>query len=155
MPLEISLVGIDVGDIDVFRNISASEYPLLATRLRCIRFNDGEVLFKEGQRQSTLMGVIEGRIRVTKIDKDGSEVPLVYLRRGMSLGEMSLFEDEPRSATAIASGRVVVVEMTRDTYEDLAEKKPRLALKLQEAMLIILSRRLRRTSARFVDLTHE
>ena len=58
MPLEISLVGIDVGDIDVFRNISASEYPLLATRLRCIRFNDGEVLFKEGQRQSTLMGVI-------------------------------------------------------------------------------------------------
>ena len=60
MPLEISLVGIDVGDIDVFRNISASEYPLLATRLRCIRFNDGEVLL-EGQRQSTLMGVIEGR----------------------------------------------------------------------------------------------
>ena len=73
----------------------------------------------------------------------------------MSLGEMSLFEDEPRSATAIASGRVVVVEMTRESYEDLAEKKPRLALKLQEAMLIILSRRLRRTSARFVDLTHE
>jgi len=155
MPQEISLVGVDVGDIDVFRNISATEYPILATRLRCLRFDDGEILFKEGQRQTTLMGVVEGRIRVTKSDRDGSEITLVHLRRGMSLGEMSLFEDEPRSATASASGRVIVVELSRAAFRDLADIKPRLALKLQEEMLIILSRRLRRTSARFVDLTHE
>ena len=47
--------------------------------------------------------ILEGRVRVTILGDDGREVILSVLGPGDFFGEISLLDNEPRSATAIAA----------------------------------------------------
>ncbi|MEO8329154.1 MAG: Crp/Fnr family transcriptional regulator [Candidatus Nanopelagicales bacterium] len=66
------------------------------------RFRRGEVVVEQGKRSNALFILLTGRARVLSADSRGREVTLAMLESGDYLGEMSLIDEEPHSATVRA-----------------------------------------------------
>jgi CRP/FNR family transcriptional regulator, cyclic AMP receptor protein len=75
---------------------------LTTTFDRPVKFNAGHVIFAEGEPSSYLYIVVSGEI---SIFKEGTKrlIPISVVRDKDFIGELSMFSDEPRSATAIAT----------------------------------------------------
>jgi CRP-like cAMP-binding protein len=84
--------------------------------------------------------VAGGQVKVVLIGEDGREVILSVLAQGDFFGEMSLIDDEPRSAHVIAMEDAQLLVLRREDFQRALEEYPRIALGLLRA----LSRRLRR-----------
>jgi CRP-like cAMP-binding protein len=70
----------------------------------------------------------------------------------MTLGEMSMIDGEPRFATCMAIEPTTVAVLTRDDMRRIIEDAPRLGTKILLNLMTLLSQRLRRTSAKLLDL---
>ena len=79
-------------------------------------YHDGERLFSEGDETTELYIILSGEVAVSKRAEDGSQVPLACLGRGEILGEMSHFDDLPRSATATARGITRLLVLCRSDF---------------------------------------
>ena len=66
------------------------------------RFKRGEAIVEQGKKSNALTLLLTGRARVISCDSRGREVILATLRPGDYVGEMSLIDDEPHSATVLA-----------------------------------------------------
>ena len=67
-----------------------------------VAFKKGQVIFAEGEASSYLYIVISGEVRIFKETK-GKLMPITIVGPRDFIGELSMFNDEPRSATAIAT----------------------------------------------------
>ena len=63
------------------------------------RFRRGEVVVEQGKRSHAIFILLSGSVRVVSGDSRGREVTLAVLQPGDYVGEMSLIDDEPHSAT--------------------------------------------------------
>jgi CRP-like cAMP-binding protein len=63
------------------------------------RFRRGEVVVQQGKRSNALFILLTGSARVLSADSRGREVTLAVLQPGDYVGEMSLIDNEPHSAT--------------------------------------------------------
>ena len=66
------------------------------------RYRRGEVIVEQGTKSNALFILLTGRARVVTADSRGREVILAVLQPGDYLGEMSLIDNEPHSATVRA-----------------------------------------------------
>jgi CRP/FNR family transcriptional regulator, cyclic AMP receptor protein len=98
-------------------------------------FRQGGTLFKEGDTGSTMYVVMEGSVRLSV---KGKEVEV--LGPGGVLGEMSLIDTAPRSATATAATdcKLVPVDLKRFTF--LVQQTPHFSLQIMR----VIADRLRR-----------
>ncbi|MFQ5792423.1 MAG: Crp/Fnr family transcriptional regulator, partial [Acidobacteriota bacterium] len=100
------------------------------------------VIFFEHDVGDSLFVIMAGRVRVTILSDDGREIILSVLSSGDFFGEMSLLDNEPRSATAIAVQDTELVVLRRNDFLSIVQKRPRLLLNL----LSVLSSRLRKAN---------
>lgn len=66
------------------------------------RLEKGDVLFEEGDPGDALFAVREGALEVSILSEDGRKLALDMMRAGAVLGEITLFDPGPRTATATA-----------------------------------------------------
>ncbi|MEY2890161.1 MAG: hypothetical protein RJA98_69 [Pseudomonadota bacterium] len=66
------------------------------------RFRRGEIIVEQGRKSNALFILLTGRARVLSADVRGREVILAVLQPGDYVGEMSLIDNEPHSATVRA-----------------------------------------------------
>jgi len=112
---------------------------------------EGEVIFAEGDIGNELFLIVDGEIEVRKLgrrppdDATGEElgVLLTTLKKGDVVGEMSVLDDQPRSATIVAKSYVVALTLHREDLRDAIALCPDLAF----GLFRVLSSRLRATSA--------
>ena len=104
-------------------------------------FIDGEVIFREGDDSREMYIVTAGEVVVSKKSKKG-EVVLAVLKKGDFVGEMSLLESLPRSATARARGDTQLLAIHPGGFLLKIRRDPTFAFE----MLQSLSRRIRVTN---------
>ena len=80
------------------------------------RFKRGEALVEQGQKSDALYLLLTGRARVTAADSRGREVILATLVQGDYLGEMSIIDNEPHSATVRAEVQTDVLQLERAEF---------------------------------------
>jgi len=102
-------------------------------------FAPGQVLITQGQVGNGLYLVVSGEVRITTGDED-----LARLGPGETIGELSVIDQEPRVATAIAEGETVCLALASWDLIAMLERDPSLAMNL----LRTLASRLRRADAR-------
>ena len=91
-------------------------------------FKAGDVIFKEGDdAKSEAFLVHEGKVEVRK-NLGGEEKLLRVLGKGELLGELALFRNAPRSATAIAAEPVTLLLIPAHRLDGLVRTNPALAL---------------------------
>ena len=96
---------------------------LMVTR----HYAKGESVFRRGDVGAELYVVVDGEIRV-HLDHDGREVTLAKHGGGTVLGEMSVFDDEPRSASAQATSDTTVRVLRRDRLHAIVHEHPEVLL---------------------------
>ena len=65
--------------------------------------------------------VIEGAVKIFIPSTDGREVLLAILRTGDVFGEMSLLDDEPRSASATTLDDTEIVSLRRNDFQEVSQ----------------------------------
>jgi HEAT repeat protein len=102
-------------------------------------FVDGETIAGQGEPGDELHIVIDGEVRVVRVDPDtGSDRELATRRQGDVVGEMALITQEPRMASLVASGEVRTLRLGRTEFEGVLRERPDTAI----AVIRVLSLRL-------------
>jgi CRP-like cAMP-binding protein len=92
-------------------------------------FQAGEIIFAEYEPGDTFYLIRSGRVELVKIMGD-IEKTLDVLQPSEMFGEMSMLDNSPRSATAIALDTVEALEFNRENFNVLMTGNPQIALKL-------------------------
>lgn len=88
--------------VPLFSMLTASQAESVADAVVKRRFKRGEPIVEQGKKSNALSIILTGRARVITADARGREVILATLQSGDYVGEMSLIDDEPHSATVLA-----------------------------------------------------
>ncbi len=91
-----------------------------------------------------------GEVEVIK-QFDNKKHTIAKLSVGRSVGEMSLIDGAPRSATVKASPDLDLIVLKREDFKKLNEEHPAIANKVLMGMATLLSQSLRDTNNRFTE----
>lgn len=79
-------------------------------------FEPGQVIFEEGDPSETAFIIRSGSVRIVKRNQTG-DVVLVTLTAPKAFGELSLIDNTPRSAAAIAAERTELMVITANKFK--------------------------------------
>jgi CRP-like cAMP-binding protein len=111
------------------------------------KFAVGDTLIRENDLGETAFIVHEGQVEIRK-DVGGTMVHLATVGPGDTIGEMSMIEDTPRSATAVAITPVVADEVHHDDFYQALQTDREIALLLLKSLF----ERLREANATILQL---
>jgi CRP/FNR family cyclic AMP-dependent transcriptional regulator len=134
--------------VPLFSDLSEAELARFAEVTREREYPKNSVILFEDDPGDALYIVSTGQVKVVLIGEDGREVILSVLGDGDFFGEMSLIDDEPRSAHVIAMKDSQLLVLRRDDFQARLEEQPKIALKL----LRVLVQRLRRADEKIGGL---
>jgi uncharacterized membrane protein len=137
MPIDVSVLK----DVPLFQLLDEDELRALTTEIEERTYVAGQTVFKAGQPGGEMHVVLEGRVETFLTDEEGQRVVLAKLGPGEIFGELSLLDNNPRSASAEAREPTRTCIVDRADLERLFARKPQAALDI----LAVLSRRLRMT----------
>jgi len=126
--------------VPLLSRIDRNELQKFAEVTREKNYPKGSVILFEDDPGDSLFIVREGRVKVVLVGEDGREVILGVLGVGEHFGELSLIDDQPRSAHVIAMEDASLLVLRRDDFRRRVEANTQIAW----ALLSELSRRLRR-----------
>jgi hypothetical protein len=106
------------------------------------------VIVKQGDPGDTMYFILEGELRV-RITVMGKETILTTLGVGEFFGDISLFDQGPRSADVVANTDSVLVKISAEGFDELAAEAPDLATPFLRAIGRTLSARIRADNKRF------
>ncbi|MGQ0765680.1 MAG: Crp/Fnr family transcriptional regulator [Gemmatimonadota bacterium] len=134
--------------IPLFSKLDDSELNRFGEMTREKNYPKGSVIVFEDDPGDSLFIVRDGRVKVVLIGEDGREVILGVMGVGEHFGELSLIDDQPRSAHVIAMEETNLLVLRRDDFRRRVESNPAVAWSL----LSELARRLRRADAKIHGL---
>jgi CRP/FNR family cyclic AMP-dependent transcriptional regulator len=134
--------------VPLFRSLAPAEISAFSQLVREKTFPKGSVILFEDDPGDSLFIVREGRVKVVLVAEDGREVILGILGVGEHFGELSLIDDQPRSAHVVAMEESALLVLRRDDFRKRVEQNPAVAW----ALLMELSRRLRRADEKIGSL---
>lgn len=117
-------------------------------------FDSGQMIFKEGTAGDALYIINSGCVEIRKITDAAKSTfkTLAIFEKDDYFGEMSLFDDKPRSASASARDSAKILVLKRVDFLKLLQSSPRIAVDQLLGILRVLSDRLRRTSVELTTL---
>jgi CRP/FNR family cyclic AMP-dependent transcriptional regulator len=134
--------------VSLFSTLTPEQAEALAATVSKKRFKRGEILVEQGRKTDALYIVLTGRTRVLMTDNKGREVILATLTSGDYVGEMSLIDNAPHSATVVADQQVDVLVLGRDSFlRCLGEN-----IEMAHAVMRVLVQRLRKASENISSL---
>ncbi len=128
--------------VPIFAELSEVDIQALARLTTRRRYPKDTVVFFENEQGDTLFMILEGRVRVTILGDDGREVILSVLGPGDFFGEISLLDNEPRSATAIAAEESELLLLHRADFQGAMSDNTSIG----GALIRVLTARLRRAN---------
>lgn len=112
-------------------------------------YSKKSIIFHEGDYGDTLYIIKNGRIKIAKVAIDGREKTLCILQPGDFFGEMAIFDNLPRSATAEAvDNDIQLLAISKSDFERLIHEQPSISLRIMKD----LTRRIRQVNQQVEDL---
>ena len=102
--------------VPLFSLLTVTQAEVISGAVIKRRFKRGEALVEQGQKSNALFILLTGRARVVTSDSRGREVILATLAQGDYLGEMSIIDNEPHSATVRAEVATDVLMLGRAEF---------------------------------------
>lgn len=137
--------------LSLFDVFSTDELDLLAQHMRYREILRNEHLFSEDEEGDYMCFVVRGLLDVLKKNRSGDCRVIARLGKGHIIGEMSIIDQRPRSATVIARQPSIVIILTKQDFETLTQEYPRLGVTLLKEITRLLSNNVRLTSSRLAD----
>ncbi len=135
-----------VADNPLFKDIPDEEIAILAEFATVYRVPQGETIIKEGDKDPLLCLIAEGSVDILKKTDGGSSKRITTITRGRALGEMSIIDDLPFSATAQAAEDSLIIIFRQSGLKEISHKQPGTSLQLLLKLAQLISSRLRNTT---------
>ncbi len=133
-----------LAQVPLFANLKKHDLQILGSSCRERDYPAGAALLRQGETGVGLFVIVSGRVRVSQHQEGGDEHELATLGRGEVLGEMSLLDDLPRSATATAVEPTQALVLPVWDFRAVLRDSPDIGI----ALLSVISRRLRNAENR-------
>jgi diguanylate cyclase (GGDEF)-like protein len=130
----------------VFSLLAADELDRVVEYVRIVPLAKGSTLFREGDAGNDLYILAEGAVAVSIRLPGGGDHEIARFAVGDFFGEMSIFDNAPRSATCTALQPSRLFSLSKAEFSAIIAEHPRIALKLMYRMLHVTTQRLRGTS---------
>jgi len=137
----------------LFRELIDEDRAELASMMQERRFDANSEIFREGDPGGELFIIGGGVVEVQKQRSHGSgRVVIARFDRGGVIGEMSLVDRMPRSASVLSVQPTRAWVLSQEAFDEVLFSKQRLAIQLLRGLSTLLSQRLRNTSGWFADV---
>ncbi|MFV6028864.1 SAV_2336 N-terminal domain-related protein [Streptomyces sp. NPDC056264] len=111
-------------------------------------FDQGDVIFRHGDPSGHLMLIRNGWAKVTTFSASGHELLEGLRGAGDLLGDSEFLDGGPRPANMVAVGRVQVLVLKQDRFQDLLDRHPDVLRRLAR----VFTARLRHANRRLTDI---
>jgi len=132
--------------VKLFEDFSNVEIEALCRYMPCYAAPTGCRLLTEGDEGDFLLLILTGKVAVLKQMESGGSLSLAVAEPGMTLGEMSLIDGEPRFASCDTIVPTDFAVLSRASLNAILVQMPRLGNKLLLILLQFMTTRLRDTS---------
>lgn len=137
--------------LSLFRELSSDVVAELAKISSEWEASDGDFLFEEGSEGDCMYVIVHGRLRIVRRSAK-AETVLNILQAPDYAGEMSLIDDQPRSADGICEGKGLFLRISRDDFHDRVMKHPQIALQISRALSLRLREDNERIQRQYLQL---
>ncbi|MDP9280866.1 MAG: Crp/Fnr family transcriptional regulator [Chloroflexota bacterium] len=132
----------------VFAPLGQRERLELAARMRSKHFQRNEVIFHRDDPAGHVYLIASGTVKVSVPEEGGQEVAIALHRGGDVFGEISLFDEGPRSATVTALTETTLFALANRDFMDVLRGSP----DAMRQLLALLATRIRRSTGHIEDL---
>lgn len=134
----------------LLHNFSSDDIAQLSNFGESRSYGEGEVIINEGEPNAHLYLLLRGKVEILKKGERGMQ-SLGEVTTSGSLGEMSMFDPGPSSATVRALTIVEVWRTSQDQLDRMHETRPKVAFRLVSRICQVLAHRLRTLNDKFID----
>jgi CRP-like cAMP-binding protein len=120
---------------DVLAEISAEALALLLPNIKVGTYRPRQVIYLPGDRAQGVHFLASGRIKVSKVTRDGKELTLAYRTEGDFFGEPCLMDGGPREEMAEAMDGSITVEVERERLDHLLHTDGTASYKFARALI--------------------
>ena len=99
----------------MFNFLEEVDYPVIQKYMFNYEYEKGAYVFKEGAHGGYMFFIVDGEVEVIK-QFDTAKHTIATLKKGRSVGEMSLIDGAPRSATARAKTALKLIVLKREDF---------------------------------------
>lgn len=130
-------------DVVLLEDISPEDWAKILKAVEQIQFTTGDDLVRHGDPGDAFYILVSGSADVLIPSNNGPDQHLAIIPEGSVFGEMSFFDDQPRSATIRAREDGTAVRIDRHSFDTLASWEPVIARQMLHDLGRVLARRLR------------
>ena len=120
--------------VSIFQNLNERELKLLLSISRKRNFEQGEVLFYEKDRAKYLTLVLDGVVKIYKVDPKNNEIILHRFIPNNFVAEMAVFEKLPYPASAAFETEGSVLEIDFEKFKEYFFSNPEITLELFKSL---------------------
>lgn len=131
----------------LLQSLSEASLRRLAEQVRSVRWERGRVILRTGDPGTSMMIVVEGRVKITAAGGNGRERILNIIEPGETFGEMALLDGAPRCADAEAIESTLALVVGREAFDELLDSDRAFARRV----IVDLCARVRRTTSLVED----
>lgn len=135
----------------LFSGLDAEETRKLGAFMYVYEAPAGITLIQEGETGDFMMLLMTGMVDVLRRNRYNYPSRIAVAHSGHALGEMSMFDGEPRFASCVTLEQSRAAVLTRDAMMLVLSDEPKLGNKIMLKLVQLLSERLRQTSAKLVS----
>lgn len=118
----------------LLRMMGAADLTALAQVMQPRTYSRNVTLFEQGDTGNAMMLILSGQIRIFLRDEAGSPVTLRFLGEGEVVGEFSLLDRKPRSASAAAVAPLNVLVLQRGDFLRVLTERPQVGVELMRSL---------------------
>ena len=134
--------------IELFEELTVDEVRELVRGCEVVHYSAGQTLFEQDDESDALFIVGHGELEVVGSSTMGEKVVLAVLGPGTVVGEMSLIEGGPRSATVEAVSECQIFRLDHATFDEMRRRRRPAAYKVILGLAATVGQRRRETDAR-------
>lgn len=127
---EIELSSICIGDLWIFENLSPVELGALVQGALRKVYDRGQTVFLQGDPAREMFLLKAGRVKLSKVTEDGTEITLDIRKAGDFLGENMLSEDIAYPVTAWCMEKTMICGFDKDRFEKIVLQHPNIGLQV-------------------------
>ena len=139
-----------LGRAPLFSEFTRDDVRALAEYMGVYRAQANETIIREGDVGDYMLLIVRGEVDILKRGLQRDLQHMTSVGAGLTIGEMSMIDGEPRFASCRTTQPTTFAVLTRDAMAKIILERPQLGSKILVKLVTMLSARLRQTSAKLM-----
>lgn len=145
---KINAIASFLSRLDLFKKLPTGALEELANKMVYVYLGGGETLIQQGDTDSSLYILFNGRLRVYQHGEYEKLIPISEIAHGQIVGEIAFLTKQPRTATVRAIRDSIILKLEADQFQQFESQNPEFMLEIAKTAITRLTTKKRPLEAR-------